>query len=550
VQGFIFEPDLIAQILERRRIGVLRDLAEIERRRGIVRAARRAYRFDHHQIQEVVYAALPEGLRVEYQAMTAKALARDGLDELQGERALRVARHHLHGGRTDEAAPLLERAVEYLRLDERVRTIIGNYERLITIPDLIVRPVRSRIFGHLGSAVRLQAEKAMGFQEVMRFAGTPAGTHVLREWFAAWIKVFSRPEWREIYPLLRDAGELAREAGDVETEALCEGARGGWHYGAAQFDRALEHLTNAIGLFRRHGDRVREAGALHCRAVFCDDLDWHEEARRLYERALSLCREIDAGAAEAAVAANLAALHLHSGRVEEALGLARSALRRSVETGSSFIECICHHRIGENLHRIGDLDGARDHLERSILLARNLGESSLEAEGLESLSGLLLDGGDVSGAESHYRQALALYRDLRRARSIARTHRALGIILAGRGRTTEAVRLLRRSLGLSRRVGSPDALAAIRLAILDEIPVAEAVEAFEAQQETFGVGEAMEARYALFRATGERVHLEEAHRLLTLLRDHAREQYRESMIANVPLHRDIMAAWEEHEAEG
>jgi hypothetical protein len=30
------------------------------------------------------------------------------------------------------------------------------------------------------------------------------------------------------------------------------------------------------------------------------------------------------------------------------------------------------------------------------------------------------------------------------------------------------------------------------------------------------------------------------------LRDHAPEEYRGSMIENVPLHRNVMKAWEEH----
>ena len=54
------------------------------------------------------------------------------------------------------------------------------------------------------------------------------------------------------------------------------------------------------------------------------------------------------------------------------------------------------------------------------------------------------------------------------------------------------------------------------------------------------------ARYTLFRATGDIALLEAAHQALTFLREHAPEEYRETMITNVPLHRDIMEAWQEH----
>jgi hypothetical protein len=66
VQGFEFDPDLVARVLGRRRVAVLQDLAEVERRHGVVRAAGDLYRFDHHQIQEVVDAGLPPALRKEY----------------------------------------------------------------------------------------------------------------------------------------------------------------------------------------------------------------------------------------------------------------------------------------------------------------------------------------------------------------------------------------------------------------------------------------------------------------------------------------------------
>ena len=54
----------------------------------------------------------------------------------------------------------------------------------------------------------------------------------------------------------------------------------------------------------------------------------------------------------------------------------------------------------------------------------------------------------------------------------------------------------------------------------------------------------MEARFLLWKATGNRALLQEAHRLLVTLRDHMPPEYRETMIVNVPLHRDIQAAWE------
>ena len=58
--------------------------------------------------------------------------------------------------------------------------------------------------------------------------------------------------------------------------------------------------------------------------------------------------------------------------------------------------------------------------------------------------------------------------------------------------------------------------------------------------------ERMEAHFLLWKATSKSADLTEAQRLLQQLRDNAPEEYRDSMIQNVPLHRDIAAAWRQH----
>jgi len=55
----------------------------------------------------------------------------------------------------------------------------------------------------------------------------------------------------------------------------------------------------------------------------------------------------------------------------------------------------------------------------------------------------------------------------------------------------------------------------------------------------------MEARFLLWEATRDETHLSEAHRLHRQLRDATPDDYRESLLS-LPLHEDIMKAWEEH----
>ena len=60
---------------------------------------------------------------------------------------------------------------------------------------------------------------------------------------------------------------------------------------------------------------------------------------------------------------------------------------------------------------------------------------------------------------------------------------------------------------------------------------------------------ALDTRLVLWKATHDTAHLTEARRLLDHLVEHAPEEYRESMLKNVRLHREILEAWEAHGGE-
>jgi hypothetical protein len=82
----------------------------------------------------------------------------------------------------------------------------------------------------------------------------------------------------------------------------------------------------------------------------------------------------------------------------------------------------------------------------------------------------------------------------------------------------------------------------LHLALLPGGDAPGAVERFIARERNLGVAARLESRFLLWQATGERSHLDEAVRLLRHLRDHAPEQDRDTMVARVPLYRDIVAA--------
>ena len=132
--------------------------------------------------------------------------------------------------------------------------------------------------------------------------------------------------------------------------------------------------------------------------------------------------------------------------------------------------------------------------------------------------------------------------------NVSSTLVALGRLAGARGETESAATHLDEALRLARETGEPGAIlaATVEQARLPGGDAAAALAALGEHGERVGPAEKMDARFRLWELTKDAAHLAEAHRLLCFMRDHAPEEDRDSMIENVPLHRDIMTAWEEH----
>ena len=120
----------------------------------------------------------------------------------------------------------------------------------------------------------------------------------------------------------------------------------------------------------------------------------------------------------------------------------------------------------------------------------------------------------------------------------------LGRMHAMTGESADATARLDEAMAIARAIDEPNSLAlssSIRAALPGGDAVAAAKSLDDLGTRPWHVAR-MEARWWLWKATNDRAHLMESWRLLRHLRDHAPEENRVTVIANVPLHRDIAAA--------
>jgi tetratricopeptide (TPR) repeat protein len=588
VQGHEFDAELTSSVVERPVVRILQDLAEIERHHGIVRSAGRRYRFDHHQIQEVVYRDLAPRLREEYHALLADAFLK-GVPEPNGADAHFAAYHHLRGSRPADALPHVRAAL--IHLEQRWL----NEEAL----DL--------------------AERALPHAE-----GERRLSLLMRK--IARLDILGRREAQG--KATEEALALADELGDPLGRARALHAIGMMHWGKGDWETAMGVFERELGLAREAGDREQEGTALVSIGVVLDQTGRKEEAIRTFRDSMRLAQEIGDARQECAARANLALGLAGSGRYQEALDEYEVSLRIGREIGDirvqvytqgsigtalwhlgRFSEAKAHHEehltgsrqigdrrgeaiasgnLGLALQHLGSLAEAREHITEQLEIAVEIGAGHIEAISKMNLGALechlgrleegrrMIDEGKVLAgklsmvrnealgllSEASYTEdpesasraandALKALREIGDRGGESRALLSIGVWAARRGDEGEAIEALDKAAEIAREVSQLQ-VEVICLAYRATLPGgdAEAARGALAEQGANASSlERLEARFRLWQATGGREELEPIHRLLMQLRDAAPEDCRTSILEEVPLHREIVAAWAEQRGE-
>jgi serine/threonine protein kinase/tetratricopeptide (TPR) repeat protein len=593
--GFDFDPILVADALGMGAIPALKRFARIEKEHRLVRSAGRSYVFDHHQVQEVLYSGIFPQLRESYHANLGKALeARERAAEkepkdLDGGVAVDLLRHFLQGAQGAQVLRYLKPALDHLERNYQNAAAVELMDRALAGDGLLTTPARiqlllrkASLLGFLGrrEEERATLDQALGLAEA---AGDTAAQWRVRRSLGGYLTETSHYE--QALAILTQALDHARSTGDHQAEMAMTGHLGNTFVALGRYEEARVHQELCLERAREVGDRDWEAKAIGNLGNVLRHLGRHEEARSHHLRNLTLAREIGDRRGEAIATGNLGIALLMLGELEEARSNFEQHLAVASSIGDRRSEVFATSNLGNVVDQLGHWKAALALHQRNLALAREidygrgeaialgnlgllyiaLGDSARAREELttlrtlciairaRALEGYALHGlglveeqeGAAGAAEDLYLQALDLRREIGYRSGIAETLVALGGMFAGLGRTPEAQARLSEALAIAHEIGVavPMVLAAAQLALLPHGEPRMATEIFAAKEILLGPRDKMHVRHLLWRVTGDRLHLSEAHRLLTELRHHAPAAYRETMSKRVPLYREIGADW-------
>ena len=408
------------------------------------------FSFRHALMRDVAYEGVLRTVRRAHHALAAQWLE-EVIERSRrpDEHAATLAHHHEEAGAPAAAAQWYLRAAEHaagtfasddaLRLLDRAGALVPRAQRTLWCDVLLAREA---VLDRLG---RRDEQRAVLDELCAATDLDPGRRAQVRLAEARWL--FFRGEYPDVPDVAEEAADLARRSGraDLESDALMHGGRSlaylNEHETAKQLLRRSLRGAQELGDHRRAGEACRllgvvatnqgeneealrmleearaeqrlvndrEGGAMVTGQVgaLLLQVGRLEEARTVSEEALAEFRASGHRYREGVMLTNLARIDMELGRLDAAIAGALQALRLTEEIDDAEGVVASLQSLGESYGLVGDLEAAREHLERGLAESRRHALPYFTSHLLASMAAVDLATGAVGDAVVHAGQARA-----------------------------------------------------------------------------------------------------------------------------------------------
>lgn len=406
VEGEAFTAEVLAAVLEERKIRILRRLQGLERRTRLVQAREGRFLFDHALVRRALYEGLGDEIRREYHREVGEHLERSAAE--RAESAAAIARHF-------DGAEERRRAMPYhLRAGRHARALYAPAEARRHLE-------RAREEADLWWLEEPEGEARLLRLETLRELGLLAQTE---------------GRYDEAVDLFAGAASLLTPLIEESRRAELERLRGEcFHHGgkpedaARAFTAALAHCPP--------GERAEHARILRSRAYMqARGNDW-DGALASCETAL-LLSERDAAACHA-IRQTQGIIHLQRGQLDAARALFAEVVAEATSDAERYLRTAALANLGTVLWRQGEQAEALRCLEESLGIRKRLGLVIEYAQILVNLGIIRTWLGELDAARALFDEARELKNRIGDAPGLAAIENSLGNLAVRAGRLPESI---------------------------------------------------------------------------------------------------------------
>ena len=180
------------------------------------------------------------------------------------------------------------------------------------------------------------------------------------------------------------------------------------------YRRASDH-TNAIGYGRKllsihheYGDEFQECKLSLVLAQICQSQSMHNEAKELYEKAITIMQKIGNRRVQAVAFLNLGNAFCSLGEYIKAKEYYEKALAISTEIGDRAGEGTWYGNLGNVFHSLGEYVKAKEYYEKALAISTEIGHHETQAVTYRLLASAFSDLREYRRSKSYCDKALAM----------------------------------------------------------------------------------------------------------------------------------------------
>ncbi len=294
---------------------------------------------------------------------------------------------------------------------------------------------------------------AKPLEHVIRSALTAVGSSLIKRG----LECYDFGQLKESIKYLEKALFIHKQIGCKSGEAWSHCHLGRSLLTVCQYNRAIEHFENALGIREITGDERKQLKGKvynnigevnHTRGSY-------EEARRYYEKALGISKEIGNEIEQAVSYNNLGVLYQNClGKLDDALVFHEKALEIRKRLRYRGAEGMSYNNIGGVFQKRGENQQALKYYEKSLAVSKEIKDKRLEGLNLYFI-------GKVYGILGQYKKAIELHERALEIRSEIGEHKAgvlidLGFLYTAVGDYERAIAYNKQAIKLCDEIGDPD----------------------------------------------------------------------------------------------
>ena len=217
--------------------------------------------------------------------------------------------------------------------------------------------------------------------------------------------------------------------------------------------RGLEYGRKLLDFLRGVGLRAKEGEVTFQMAKLYKFQSEYKEAKRLYQKALTIMIENGDKKGEAICYGNLGSVSQCLGEYGKAEEYQRKALAIRKETGDKKEEATCCGNLGTVYLSVSEYAKAEEYLKNALAMKKEVGDKKGEAACYGNLGNVYLSLGDYAKAEEHQKKALAIIKEMGDREGEATCYVNLGCLSESYGEYGKAEEYQRKALAIEKEIG-------------------------------------------------------------------------------------------------